>query len=138
MRDMTFGEKLGKLSTERGWKANELARRAGVSPSTVGRWLADERRPFDDSLLAVARLFGVRVEYLIDDAQEQPPGPSLTPDEERILWLVRAARLTADDVAAAVAGRRQGAASTGTVLQSRDPETGLPIDDAEKRRRGRA
>jgi transcriptional regulator with XRE-family HTH domain len=135
---MTFGEKLAKLSEARGWKAAEVARRLKVSPNTVGRWLADERRPFDDVLLSVARLFSVQADFLVDEAQERVPAPELTEDERFVLRLVRASGLSADDVAKALTGyavqRRESPG--GGVAPSYDPETGRPLSRPQERRQG--
>lgn len=89
MRPMTFAEKISKFCEAKGWNRAELARRCGVSRTTAGYWFDDVRKPFDDKLSTLSQLFGVTVDYLVDDAQDAPPGPMLTREEEELL---RAAR----------------------------------------------
>jgi transcriptional regulator with XRE-family HTH domain len=70
---MRIGEKirarrdLARLSQE------ELAERVGVAQSTLGRWEAGTGEPKLRQALALARALGVSLDYLADDALDEPP-----------------------------------------------------------------
>src|SRR4051794_7505629 len=89
MRAMKFSEKVARFCEVKGWNRAELARRCGVSRTTAGYWWDDVRKPFDDTLSTLSRLFDVPVDYLVDDAQDDPPGPALTRDEAELLSAAR-------------------------------------------------
>ena len=56
-----FGKRLRALRTERGLTQEELARQLGVSKSALCMYERGEREPRRETLLAIARLFGVDV-----------------------------------------------------------------------------
>lgn len=87
MRHMTLAEKLEKLIAERGWKQADLARAIDMGRSTVGNWFNSPSKPDLDSALKLARVLAVPLDYLADDAQDDPP-PGPDPALERLLWLV--------------------------------------------------
>lgn len=64
---MDFGEKLKALRTERGLTQEQLAARLYVSRTAVSKWETGGGSPNLDSLQAVARLFDVSVDDLLDD-----------------------------------------------------------------------
>ncbi|HHT9126284.1 MAG TPA: helix-turn-helix transcriptional regulator [Candidatus Brocadiia bacterium] len=66
-------EKLMHLRAEKGWCRSETARRAKIPVTTYQSYEQFNRKPSGEHALAVARAFGVTVEYLIDDAKGYPP-----------------------------------------------------------------
>lgn len=68
---MTFSEKLKRLTEDR--RCTVLSRRAGLPPTALSDYIAKGHTPRADTALRIARVLGVSVEWLIDDAQEWPP-----------------------------------------------------------------
>lgn len=106
----TFGAKLKELREGRGLSQKEVAEALGRWQSKVHKFETDQSRPEPLDLLTLSRLFGISIEYLVDDALETPedaPGglESLPPELRRILEDVkllgyeraRARLLKADD-----------------------------------------
>lgn len=71
-REMTFSEKLITLRSGRGWSQETLARELGVTRQAVGRWEKGTGLPDANSLMALARVFGVDAEWLLDEAAKEP------------------------------------------------------------------
>lgn len=85
---MDLPRKLQSLMEARHLKAADVARETGMSKTTLGRWIEGVHRPKVAQSLALARFFGVPLEYLVDDAMEAPP-PLPTPQEIAVLEVVR-------------------------------------------------
>jgi len=62
-----FGERLRKLRRAKGWTQEQLAKMLNVSRNAVAGWEAPSKRYFPDqeTLVRIARLFGVSVDYLL-------------------------------------------------------------------------
>lgn len=90
-----FAQLLARLKSERGIGDSEIARRVGVSVSTVNTWVHRKRRPRREALEALAEAFDdFSREEIFAAADRKTPGP-LAPDaEQRILGLIR--ELTAE------------------------------------------
>jgi transcriptional regulator with XRE-family HTH domain len=71
--EMKFAEKVRKLMDSRGWKAADLARASGLSASTIARVMTQGGVPGIDTALAIAKAVGVSLDYLADDALDEPP-----------------------------------------------------------------
>jgi transcriptional regulator with XRE-family HTH domain len=84
-------DKLLGLIADRGFSKDEFEKRAGLSHGRIGKWENGTGEPTAAQALAMAKLLGVPVVYLIDDAQESPDR-GLTPDEQNFLALYRMAR----------------------------------------------
>ena len=69
MADKTFGDNLSKSRKKAGLSQEELAARLGVSRQAVSKWERAEASPDTDNLLALAKLFGVRPEELLQEAE---------------------------------------------------------------------
>ena len=94
-----FGKRLRALRTGRGLTQEELARQLGVSKSALCMYERGEREPRRETLLAIARLFGVDLSELFGlprtahlDRIPAPPDAALalSPDERLLLELYRA------------------------------------------------
>lgn len=85
-----FAQLLARLKDEYKVSDSEIARRIGVSVSTVNTWVHRKRTPRSDALRAIAREFSKFSEKeLFDAVARKVPGP-LSPDgEQRILELFR-------------------------------------------------
>ncbi len=64
---MTFGEKLTTLRKEHGLSQEDLAEKLSVSRQAVSRWEVDSTLPDAENLLQISKLFGVSVDYLINE-----------------------------------------------------------------------
>jgi transcriptional regulator with XRE-family HTH domain len=95
---MTFAEKLDKYLLETGRKPADIARAAGVAPSQISKYRSGTTKPAISALLRISRTTGIALEYWLDDEMDQPPQLETTPDEARVLWVVRALRLDAEEV----------------------------------------
>lgn len=101
---MIFRDKLPRLLELRGLSQAELARRTGLRPTLVNKWLREGNRgPTGIQFLAVARALRVPVDYLIDDEADNPPPPIVSDDEVPILELVRSLRIDRGTALAALA-----------------------------------
>ena len=60
-----LGPRIAVLRRAAGLSQGELARRLQVSPSTIGMYEQDRREPSAELLVAMARIFGVTVDYLL-------------------------------------------------------------------------
>ena len=100
-----FGEWLDKELIQRGWSQSELARRGGVSPSTVQQAVTGITKPGPRLCQAIARAFGMPAEEVFRLASLLPSVPVVrsrriiyeTDTGDRILELWR--RLNPDDQA---------------------------------------
>ena len=69
---MTFSEKLITLRAGRGWSQEKLAAELGVTRQAVGRWEKGAGLPDAKSLAALARVFDVEMEWLLDESEAGP------------------------------------------------------------------
>lgn len=81
---MRFQEKLQKLMKVGKFNASTLGREAKVSHTAVNNWLAGTDPSLTKAARA-ARVLGVSLDYLVDDAQEYPPPPPELSGEEKML-----------------------------------------------------
>lgn len=61
----TFGKRLKKLMKEHSITNAELAKVVGVSEKVIERWCEGLSSPNIDNLILVAKLFNVRVDYML-------------------------------------------------------------------------
>lgn len=67
---MQIGEKIKMLMDEKGWTIYRLAKVTGCSQSTVARWVNGEGIPQKQTIVRIAKVFGVSSEFLRDDDLE--------------------------------------------------------------------
>ena len=68
-----LGARIAALRRQAGWNQAELAQRLQISPSAVGMYEQGRREPSADTLVDMARVLGVSVDYLLTgtlDARE--------------------------------------------------------------------
>lgn len=95
---MELSQKLKRLRKERRLSQLELSEELDVSRQAVSAWEAGASRPSTDSLRRLSGLYGVPLEYLLDDGTDgpkgaaEPPGPEPKPlPEPKPKWKRRAA-----------------------------------------------
>ena len=65
-----LGARIAALRKGLGWNQTELANRLKISPSAVGMYEQGRREPSADTLVAMARVLGVSVDYLLTGTPE--------------------------------------------------------------------
>lgn len=60
-----LGPRIAALRRAANFSQGELAQKLGVSPSAVGMYEQGRREPSADTLVALSRIFGVTVDYLL-------------------------------------------------------------------------
>ncbi len=73
--DMGFQQRLNRLRRERGLSQEDLAEVVGVTRQAVQKWESGASRPDMDNLAALARYFGVTLDYLVL-GEEAAPSPA--------------------------------------------------------------
>lgn len=100
-------DRIEKLRIGRGLEQQEVESLAALGKGRYSKWKNGTGEPTARQALRIARLFGVPVEWLADDdAPEDPPVavPLLSPDEERIIDVVRSLELSRKDAIRRLAG----------------------------------
>ncbi len=70
---MTFGAKLKKIRARLGWSQEELADKLGVSRQSITKWEQNDGLPDTFNAKQMAGLFGVSIDYLLDNERDVPP-----------------------------------------------------------------
>jgi len=91
---MSFGDNLRILIEERNMTQKELAAQLNIAASTLGSYVQNKREPDFITLKAIARYFGVSIDYLLDNPHDMTASPrenellrifrSLTPEQQCI------------------------------------------------------
>lgn len=68
---MNLAEKLTALRKQNGLTQMELAERLNVSRQAVSRWEVGAAVPSTDNLKVLSELYGIRVDYLLNDGSEE-------------------------------------------------------------------
>ena len=68
---MTIGQRIAQLRKEKGLSQKRLGEELGVSRQAISKWEADGAIPEVDKLIALSRLFGTSVGYLLG-VEEEP------------------------------------------------------------------
>ena len=100
---MKFGEKLKELRCEMDISQQQLADMIFVTRQAVTKWEAGYGKPTPDNLKLLSQIFGVTIDYLMDDEASSPssnaevqdkaatkaetkPEPEAEPTGSRIFW----------------------------------------------------
>lgn len=67
--------KIRMLRDRHGLNNARLAKLVGTTDQQVGRWCSGAYAPRLREAVCLARIFGVSLDYLVDDAQDEPPPP---------------------------------------------------------------
>ena len=86
MEDLTIGQRIAAKRKELGLSQIDLGERMGVSRQSVSKWEADAAIPEIDKLIALSRLYGVSVGWLLGvEAPTVPSGEAFTEEQLRLL-----------------------------------------------------
>lgn len=93
----TFSRTFKSLRASAGYTQDEMAKKIGVAPSSIGMYERGERKPSVDILIEIATTFGVSIDYLVgykkgegfdDETMEEWVGTGKTmTDVQRKKWL---------------------------------------------------
>ena len=72
---MKFNEKLFELRKSKGLSQEQLAEKLDVSRQAVSKWETGDAFPEAPKLLAIAKLFGVTTDFLLDDSLDSYTAP---------------------------------------------------------------
>lgn len=72
---MSIGQKIKSLRKGLGLSQEGLGEKIGVDRSNISAWETDKAEPRWANIKAMAKLFGVSIEQLLDDEDGQPPSP---------------------------------------------------------------
>lgn len=82
---MEFGAKLRKLLVDTRHSQESLGELVGVSQNLVSLWCRGKSFPDIHEVAALSKVFGVSIDYLVDDEMDAPGPPTMT-DRERMVW----------------------------------------------------
>ena len=82
---MSFGDNLRTLIEERNMTQKELAAQLNIAASTLGSYVQNKREPDFITLKAIARYFGVSIDYLLDN----PCNATASSQENELLRIFR-------------------------------------------------
>ena len=80
---MTLREKLIVSRDRAGLSQMELANQLGVSRQAVSRWESGDTTPSVDKLKALAKLYGVSLDWLFGDTADGEPPEAAKPEADR-------------------------------------------------------
>lgn len=116
---------VGDVLAYQGWDNSALARRAGVDPSMVGRWLSGENLPTIESIRGVCRAAEVDIrEGLIAAGLFTEVELSYVPDPEPDLSKVSDEALAAEGLKRMKRGRRKAALPVVEMVHSTHEQDG--------------
>lgn len=95
---MQFSKKLKLLAARHRYSQDALAKAVGVSQNLVSLWMRGKSDPDLATALKLAEVLGVDVNYLADDAQDEPAPAEYTVEERAVIDLIRALRLEQQEV----------------------------------------
>lgn len=94
---MSFAEKLRKLRLEHHMTQEAVAKRLNLARSTIAGYETKDRQPCQENLAAIANLFQVTVDYLInDDTISIDNSPCAFQSDEEMLLITRYRNLSPD------------------------------------------
>ena len=68
---MSLADKIIDLRKKKGWSQEELAEKLGVSRQAVSKWENGTSDPSTSNLCALAKLYGIPVEELLHETQDE-------------------------------------------------------------------
>jgi transcriptional regulator with XRE-family HTH domain len=82
-----FADNLRALMAKRGWNQQEAADALSVSQANISRWLSEGHEPSADTLIRIAKAFGVTLDDLL-----RAPGPAMRKtraEHDTVVWPAR-------------------------------------------------
>lgn len=126
MEDAAFVTWLNEEMDARGWKGAELARRAGLDPSSVTNVLNTMRRPGIEFCTGIGRAFGLPPEQVLRRAGLLPAVPDDYEEREIVNQVLGRLSWSARQVVVSMIrglARTQGITAEGGVPYATDPTT---------------
>lgn len=68
---LRIGDKIKKIRDLNGYTQDDLAKKLGISKSTIGMYEQNRRSPDLDILLRISETFNVSVDYMLKDGRNQ-------------------------------------------------------------------
>lgn len=135
---MEIREKLRRLMASRDKTQARLVRETGIKQQILSAICSGDRHLKLEEAVLLARALGVTVDYLADNAQQDPDAAQLLPDEVRILAWYRGLkkRVGESDAMQTIAAATKGP-SLGEimVLQGQESVPSSPQDQPERKPR---
>lgn len=85
MTDLTTGQRIAQCRKMLNLSQEGLGEKVGVSRQAISKWEADAALPDIDNLIALSKLFGVNVGWLLCVEEETQPQPESPPISEELL-----------------------------------------------------
>lgn len=87
METITMGQRIAQQRKKLGLSQEALGEQMGVSRQAISKWEADGAVPEIDKLIAMSKLFGVTVGWLlgVEDVQEQQTAEAFTDEQLKLL-----------------------------------------------------
>ncbi len=90
--DMEFAEKIRFLRKKNKYSQEELGRKVGVSNRAVSKWENGESMPSTDTLLSIATVFGVTLDFFLKHDIKEEKNKQVEPGMESLRELYRIGR----------------------------------------------
>jgi transcriptional regulator with XRE-family HTH domain len=95
---VTFGTKLRTLRKRQGWSQDEFGLKVGIHGRHVGKYENDKVLPNADTIIRIARLFQVSIDYLLRDEVSTVTESHAALHDQRLLRQFEAVeKMNADD-----------------------------------------
>lgn len=74
---MTLGEKIRRLRKEKDWSQTQLGQKLGLHPKHISRYENNVHNPPIETLVRIAELFGISVDYLLTEQPKTISGTAI-------------------------------------------------------------
>lgn len=81
-----FGDRLRKLRDEYGFSQEQLGNKTNLSTSTIGMYEQGRRQPDNETLVKLANVFDVSVDYLLGNTEVRKANEPYDNELEKILF----------------------------------------------------
>lgn len=88
MTELTTGKRIAQCRKQLNLSQEGLGEKMGVSRQAISKWEADATLPDVDKLVALSRLFGVSVGWLLGVEEQPEPTPEEPRITEELLWKI--------------------------------------------------
>ncbi len=75
-----FGDNLYTLRKQRGLSQDEFAEKMGVSRQAISKWERNESYPDTENLIAIAKFFGISIDYMINTSLDHGTDDTISND----------------------------------------------------------
>ena len=87
--DKSFSNWILSQLDEKGWSQSELARRSGLTRTTISKIINEQSSIGTESLIGLSKAFRVPVTEVLQQAGFLPKVPETTAKEEKMLYMFR-------------------------------------------------